>query len=1107
MDQQFVENLVATLRGITAPDTAAIQQASQALQNDFYKSPVIVPALVHILQTHPETSLRQLAGVEVRKLIDYRWADLSADIKAQTKGNLLQTTIAEPDSLVRHTSSRVISTIAKQELDDNLWPELLPALSTSVRSTNPAEREVAVYILYTLLEADLGVMIDYISDLLDLFSQSIKDPESLQVRVSTIMALGEISTVLSSFQGVDSREGEVFRATVPSMVEVLKQVIEANDEKAVGQIFEVFSFLLVADATLTSKYFGDLISFVLNQIAAEKQLSEEFRVPALQYLISAVRSKKMKIQSLKLGPSLISTAMSIIAEYYAENEDDLDEDDEDEMNETNPATISLQLIDNLSNTLPPAQVNAPLLHVLSDYIKSLEPAKARAGYMSLAYAVEGAPDFFAEQVQHILPLVIHGLQQGNPEIQSSALFCLYYLGCELREVISEEHETLLPLIFNIMDNASHLKVGKNAFQALESILECMDRDVISKKYIDSLIPKLLHLFSETNNNSLKALIINAISSAAFSAGKNFLPYFQTTMQTLEPYVALTQNIESLSEAQSNLCGSALDTLGSIAASVGKENFRPFVEGLFEAAYKCMKCEHSKVRESGFICVGTLARIYGHDFAVIIPKIVGEIYSCLDQDEFGNLPDDVDDVGLDEENFLEKIEASSAIAIEKEYATDTLGDLIEASGREFPDLEKAITYLVGQTQHYSDGIRKSSLGALWRAYLTWVKLDDEGKWTPGLPATEHANPITAFIAGKVRQETFDLLEHEEDRVVAIAVCQRLTEGLKNIGPRVILNSENLDQIITQIGSILIKQHRSQAAMEDEVPEDGEDDIEESSEYDAVLIDSAFDVVVQLAASLGTQFTPFFPGFISPIAKFCASNSGPERAAAIGAISEIINAMGAEVSQFTGDLMKILLHSLSDKNTEARSNASYGVGLLCYFSTDSQTILSSYPTILEKLQKLLKKVDKATRISNSNADSDDNNARCLSNACGCVSRMILKHPNNVPVSDVVNVLLNRLPLTDGLEENTPVFELIAELIKNQESTIINRREDLVKIFAQVFEQEKIAKEELITLTTGNQEIELPFESDEIRAKVIELLKFLETSQPGLVSNYPILVASLS
>lgn len=1111
MDQQFANELVATLQQITAPDTVAIQQASQALQSNFYKNPLIIPALIHILQTNSETQVRQLAGVEARKLINREWLDSSknsAESKAQIKGSLLASTLAEQDALVRHTSSRVISAIAKYDVEENLWPELLPVLYQSANSSVATEREVAIYIIYTLLEAELDILDDSTLSFLELFSKTISDTESLQVRISTLLALGCIAANLKGGSPEDGSPNptELFRAIVPSMVEVLKQVISSNDEKSALQVFEVFSLLLVAESSLVAKYLGDLINFMLHNIAAEKQLPDEFRIPALQFLINSVRSKKMKIQALKLGLSMTTTSLQIAADYYRAEPEDLDDEDDDE--ESNPGNLALQLIDTMSNTLPPSQVMAPLLSSLPNYVKSSDPADRKAGFMALAVAVEGAPDFVSTQIEHILPYVVEGLNDSDPIVKVSALQCLYYLSAELRDVVSSEHEVLLPLVFNIMDTASALKVGKHACSALDALLESMDRKIITEKYLSTLVPKLLHLLSITNDLSIKSSIVAAISSAAFSAGKNFLPFFQPTINALEPFVGLSANLSELSEPETNLCGSTIDTLGSIAVSVGKEAFHPYAEPLIEAAYRCIQSDNNKLKECGFIFVGTLARVYGQDFSVFVEKLVVEIFKCLDQEEFGSLEeyidDENDDIGIeDDKDLMDKLNISSAIAIEKEYATDTLGDFLEASKDSFPDLKKAIEYLTNQCEHFSEGIRKSSINALWRTYLTWTALDNEGPWTPGFPVEEHANPITAMLAQSVRNATIDTLETEDDRQVAITICDRLAEGLKIIGPRALLNTQNLEKLCAEILMLLKKQHRSQTN-EDEEDVDAVNGPEESSEYDEVLTDSSFDVVVQIAAALGAQFTPICPTFLKPILRFCSSNSSAERASAVGAVAEIINGMRAEVTPFTAQLMQALLHRIGDIDIEVRSNAAYGIGLLCYYSEDSQTIISSYPTILEKLQRLLKKVDKV----NKRGDGDDNNARGLANACGCVARMILKHPNNVPIPDVVNVLINRLPLTDGLEENTPVFELIVELVRNQEPTIIGMREQLVEIFAQVFVQEHESKIELENRTRGSLDlIEKPFETEDIRNKVVELLKFLEQGQPGLVSSNSILSQALA
>jgi hypothetical protein len=52
----------------------------------------------------------------------------------------------------------------------------------------------------------------------------------------------------------------------------------------------------------------------------------------------------------------------------------------------------------------------------------------------------------------------------------------------------------------------------------------------------------------------------------------------------------------------------------------------------------------------------------------------------------------------------------------------------------------------------------------------------------------------------------------------------------------------------------------------------------------------------------------------------------------------------------------------------------------------------------------------------------------NACGAVSRMILKHPNAVPLDQVLPVLLRALPLKKDFVENKPVFDCIYSLFKS-------------------------------------------------------------------------------
>ena len=147
------------------------------------------------------------------------------------------------------------------------------------------------------------------------------------------------------------------------------------------------------------------------------------------------------------------------------------------------------------------------------------------------------------------------------------------------------------------------------------------------------------------------------------------------------------------------------------------------------------------------------------------------------------------------------------------------------------------------------------------------------------------------------------------------------------------------------------------------------------------------------------------------KFASGSDAVERSTSVGVIAECVKGMKAEVTPSTATLTKLLLHRMSDEDGETKSNAAYGIGLVQQFSSNEREVLKNFPAILGKLEPLLQ--------------TDE--ARCKDNAAGCVSRMILSHPDHMPISQVLPALLEILPLKEDFEENEPVFDMIVQLCK--------------------------------------------------------------------------------
>jgi importin-4 len=233
----------------SAQDTEILKRATKALHDNFYTKEICVPILVHILQHSPNVSVRQLAAVEAKKLVSKFWEETFAP---HIRATLLNSTLAEHDPKTRHASARLISAIGRLDMKDGKWPELTYFCQQASTSTRATDREVGLFVIFSLFETDPEVFDNRLGELLQLFSHTIQDPESREVRQITLLSLGELSARIhekdkalydSLFPANLRIKG--FRELLPHMTVVLNQAIEEDDENDAQNAFEVFENLLI----------------------------------------------------------------------------------------------------------------------------------------------------------------------------------------------------------------------------------------------------------------------------------------------------------------------------------------------------------------------------------------------------------------------------------------------------------------------------------------------------------------------------------------------------------------------------------------------------------------------------------------------------------------------------------------------------------------------------------------------------------------------------------------------------------------------------------------------------------------------------------------------
>ncbi|MCJ1477838.1 hypothetical protein MMC13_006511 [Lambiella insularis] len=1141
MDQA---RFVQLLESVLAPDTARVKAATATLRKDYYTSPQSLAALLQILTSHDSPQLRQLAATQARSLVPKHWSSVPDDHKAQIRTHILQSTLNEQTSIVRHAAARVISAIAKIDLEDGQWADLPALMQHAATSDSPQEREVSTYILFAILESMGDSFMHRFRELFALFDSTIHDPQSVEVRINTMLALSKMGMLLDADN--DEESLEAFQKAIPGMVAILKQAIEAGDEDRTMQGFEVFQTLLECDPRLLSVHFRDLVQFMI-QLASEKSLEKEPRSQALNFLISCIMYRKLKFQGLRVGEQLTEKALEILAESPDDSEDD------DGFSLT---LLVLSLLSVMASSLPPSQIIVPLLRIFKSYSMSPVTRLRQAGIGALGTCAEGAPEFLDTQLKELNPIILQLLDDPDIKVRESAVGGTKLLAEHLSETMGKEHQKYISILVKDLNRAmedlegADAKVNMNIVvhccTSIDSLVDGLEADDI-QQYIFGIVPHLSRLFSHPELK-IKSAAIGAVGSIAECAKDGFLPYFEQTMNSLSEFVHIKESDDEL-----DLRAMTIDAMGNMATAVGPEAFKRYVQPLMESTEEGLHLDNTRLKETVYMFWGTLAKVYGADFKPFLSGAVQALFKCLEEEdeavdvELGAEAADlvgqevfiagkkikvVDSSGPEETDSLDGLDdmdddeddsdwddlaGISSIMEEQEVALEAMADLMShTKGEYLPYLAKSIEMILPMVDNSYEAVRRAAIGTLYRAYASLWQLQDESmqKWQPGLPLRVEPSDDVMKLGAVVMKRTLDMWAEEDDRMthvslipahsdaianaantnlflnldyfsdlqvrnlealvltgifsgVILEIDRSLADTLKLCGPAIVSGEKAVTKTAEILLSILKKKHACQ--IEDEESSEDEDVPQEYSEDDWYIIDSAMDVVTTLAAAIGERFAPLWKHLEKPILQYASSSESIQRSAAVGTIADAIRGMGQAVTPFTASILKVLLHRMSDEDPLTKSNAAFAIGLLVENSDKSSDIKRAYNHILTKLEPLLQTQE----------------SRQLDNAAGCISRMIMKHPENIPLTEVLPALVGLLPLKEDYEENTPIFSMIVKLYSAGENTIVGLTPRLLPVLAHVM----ASPEDQLT--------------DETRTQLTQLVKYVHHNQPTSLQQYPFLL----
>jgi len=230
------------------------------------------------------------------------------------------------------------------------------------------------------------------------------------------------------------------------------------------------------------------------------------------------------------------------------------------------------------------------------------------------------------------------------------------------------------------------------------------------------------------------------------------------------------------------------------------------------------------------------------------------------------------------------------------------------------------------------------------------------------------------------------------------------------------------------------------------DDDEEEDDEQTDHDHVLIDNVADLIGAYAKALGDAFVTFFDGFFN-VLKTYMSGTRPanDRSMAIGCCADCITSFDSPeiVTKYFRELIDTLKLGLADGSYNIRRNSAFCMGILCEGSKGAMA--DRYPELLQSVSPLFEPVP--------NTDG-----AAMDNAASAVCRMIKSSPTGVPLSQVLPVVLNALPLKVDMSENELVYEVLVSLIKMQAPDALSSLPQMLGVFASALQENSKVDDEV-------------------------------------------------
>ncbi|CAK9160526.1 unnamed protein product [Ilex paraguariensis] len=542
-------------------------------------------------------------------------------------------------------------------------------------------------------------------------------------------------------------------------------------------------------------------------------------------------------------------------------------------------------------------------------------------------------------------------------------------------------------------------------------------------FLDPLMGKLLAALQSSPRN-LQETCMSAIGSVASAAEQAFIPYAERVLELMKIFMVLTNDEDLRSRAR------ATELVGIIAMSVGRTRMEPILPPFVEAAISGFALEFSELREYTHGFFSNVAEILEDGFSQYLPHVVPLAFSSCnlddgsavdidDSDEDGNVNGfggvSSDDEAHDEPR-VRNISIRTGVLDEKAAATQALGLFALHTKSSYAlYLEDSLKIFVRHSTYFHEDVRlQAIIGLKYILTAAHAVFQDHNEGT--VRAKE--------ILDAVMNIYIKTMTEDDDKEVVAQACMSTADIIKDF--EYIPIEPYMAQLVETTLVLLREESTCQQTESDSEIDD------DDAEHDEVLMDAVSDLLPAFAKAMGFHFAPIFSKLFEPLMKFAKASRPPQdRTMVVACLAEVAQNMGGPIAGYIDALMPLVLKELASSVATNRRNAAFCVGELC--KNGGESALKYYGDVLRGLYPLF-------------GESEPDDA-VRDNAAGAVARMIMAHPESIPLNQVLPVFLKVLPLKEDHEESIAVYSCVSNLVLSSNSQILSLVPELVNLFAQV------------------------------------------------------------